>query len=102
MTRSLVDAHLPLRLVRLLREQGHDVVHTTELSKGFGAWANGWARVETSIAYNVQAPGLSQTVNLPGVSLSGDVIPQGAIVPETPLLPEFSRCWRGVGLTPCP
>ncbi|GIW36854.1 MAG: hypothetical protein KatS3mg073_0999 [Meiothermus sp.] len=41
-------------------------------------------------------------VNILGVSLSGDVIPQGVIVPETPLLPEFSRCWHGVGLTPCP
>lgn len=36
--------------------------------KGFGAWANGWAKVETSVAYNVQAPALQQTVNLPGVS----------------------------------
>jgi len=31
MTRFLVDAHLPMRLVRILRERGLDVVHTYEL-----------------------------------------------------------------------
>ena len=34
MTRFLVDAHLPFRLVRLLRERGHDALHTSELPKG--------------------------------------------------------------------
>ncbi|GEM88345.1 DUF5615 family PIN-like protein [Meiothermus granaticius] len=34
MSRFLVDAHLPLRLVRLLKEQGHDAVHTSELPRG--------------------------------------------------------------------
>jgi len=33
-TRFLVDAHLPFRLVRLLREHGQDVIHTSELPKG--------------------------------------------------------------------
>ncbi|WP_156941932.1 hypothetical protein [Meiothermus cerbereus] len=31
-------------------------------------------------------------VNVLGINLNGDIISQGAIVPETPLLPEFSRC----------
>lgn len=30
----LLDAHLPLRLTRLLVAAGHDVVHTTELAEG--------------------------------------------------------------------
>lgn len=34
MIRFLVDAHLPFRLVRLLRERGYDVLHTSELPKG--------------------------------------------------------------------
>lgn len=34
MSRFLVDAHLPFRLVRLLRERGHDAVHTSELPRG--------------------------------------------------------------------
>jgi predicted nuclease of predicted toxin-antitoxin system len=32
--RFLVDAHLPFRLVRLLREQGYDALHTSELPRG--------------------------------------------------------------------
>ena len=32
--RLLVDAHLPVRLVPLLIELGHDVVHTSELPDG--------------------------------------------------------------------
>lgn len=76
-------------------------------------------KITAGVEYNIQDPNQPVTrlragiyggldgrvmagVNILGVSLSGDVIPQGAIVPETPLLPEFSRCWRGVGLTPCP
>lgn len=34
MIRFLVDAHLPFRLVRLLRERGYDVLHTRELPRG--------------------------------------------------------------------
>lgn len=34
MIRFLVDAHLPFRLVRLLREQGYDALHTSELPQG--------------------------------------------------------------------
>ncbi len=34
MIRFLVDAHLPFRLVRLLREQGYDALHTSELPRG--------------------------------------------------------------------
>jgi predicted nuclease of predicted toxin-antitoxin system len=34
MTRFLVDAQLPYRLVHALRQQGHDVVHTRELPNG--------------------------------------------------------------------
>ena len=34
MSRFLVDAHLPLRLARLLKERGHDAVHTSELPRG--------------------------------------------------------------------
>jgi predicted nuclease of predicted toxin-antitoxin system len=30
----LVDAHLPRRLVRLLRDVGHDALHTLDLSRG--------------------------------------------------------------------
>lgn len=30
----LVDAQLPLRLARLLRDAGHDVIHSSELSDG--------------------------------------------------------------------
>jgi predicted nuclease of predicted toxin-antitoxin system len=33
-SRFLVDAHLPLRLARLLKERGHDAVHTSELPRG--------------------------------------------------------------------
>ncbi|ADD27368.1 DUF5615 family PIN-like protein [Meiothermus ruber] len=34
MIRFLVDAHLPFRLVRLLRERGYDALHTSELPRG--------------------------------------------------------------------
>lgn len=34
MIRFLVDAHLPFRLVRRLREQGYDALHTSELPRG--------------------------------------------------------------------
>ena len=29
-----MDAHLPFRLVRLLRERGYDALHTSELPRG--------------------------------------------------------------------
>lgn len=34
MIRFLVDAHLPFRLVRRLRERGYDALHTSELPRG--------------------------------------------------------------------
>lgn len=34
MIRFLVDAHLPFRLVRLLRERGYDALHISELPRG--------------------------------------------------------------------
>jgi predicted nuclease of predicted toxin-antitoxin system len=33
-TRFLLDAHLPFRLARLLRERGYDAFHTSELPRG--------------------------------------------------------------------
>lgn len=34
MTRFLVDAHLPRRLCDILRDAGHDAIHTSELATG--------------------------------------------------------------------